>query len=109
MYLTNDLLVILLTILKNTVIKKNINRAAQFGFIGNKYAGLRFLADLSKAVSAQLLIFIIHNREESYRNVEKRSTLTPNRWVVSGEHLLTILDPKDLLILCGKDLKTSSK
>lgn len=42
-------------------------------------------------------------------NVEKRSTLTPNRWVVSGEHLLTILDLKDLLIPCGKDLKNGSE
>lgn len=41
-------------------------------------------------------------------DVEKRSTLTPNRWVVSGEHLLTILDLKDLLILHGKDLKNDS-
>lgn len=38
-------------------------------------------------------------------NVEKRSALTPNRWVVSEEHLLTILDLKDLLIPCGKDWK----
>lgn len=41
-------------------------------------------------------------------NVGKRSTLTPNRWVVSGEHLLTILDLKDLLVLHGKDFKKGS-
>lgn len=42
-------------------------------------------------------------------NVEKRSTLTPNRWVISGEYLLTILDLKDLLIPCGKDFKNGSE
>lgn len=41
-------------------------------------------------------------------NVGKRSIPTPNRWVVSGQHLLTILDLKDLLILHGKDLKNDS-
>lgn len=41
-------------------------------------------------------------------NVDKRSTLTPNRWVGSGEHLLTILDLKELLILHGKGLKKYS-
>lgn len=41
-------------------------------------------------------------------NVEKRSMLTPNRWVGSEEHLLTILNlrPADTL---WKRLKNSSE